>query len=130
MDEVNTQQFYIATKSAPPDDRTRVLKYGNMFAVFDRYGDVEHLGLGEEGVLRIARSLGDVDPRKLIEVLLSEVAKRCPDNLCDDDVTVLLMRANGRTKCSTFRDRLGAAIRFIRLLGGSHQSKCGTAAVS
>jgi glycogen debranching enzyme len=50
LDEVNTQQFYIATKSAPPDDRTRVLKYGNMFAVFDRYGDVEHLGLGEEGV--------------------------------------------------------------------------------
>jgi hypothetical protein len=60
-----------------------------------------------------------VDPRKLIEVLLSEVAKRCPDNLCDDDVTVLLMRANGRTKCSTFRDRLGAAIRFIRLLVGA-----------
>ena len=50
MDEVSTQQYYIATKSAPPDDRTRVLKYGQMFAVFDRYGDVEHLGLGEEGV--------------------------------------------------------------------------------
>jgi glycogen debranching enzyme len=50
LDEVSTQQYYIATKSAPPDDRTRVLKYGQMFAVFDRYGDVEHLGLGEEGV--------------------------------------------------------------------------------
>jgi glycogen debranching enzyme len=50
LDEVNTQQYYIATKSAPPDDRTRVLKYGKMFAVFDRYGDVEHFGLGEEGV--------------------------------------------------------------------------------
>jgi len=50
LDEVNTQQFYIATKSAPPDDRTRVLKYGKMFAVFDRYGDVEPLGLGEEGI--------------------------------------------------------------------------------
>ncbi|HET7208027.1 MAG TPA: amylo-alpha-1,6-glucosidase [Terriglobales bacterium] len=50
MDEVTTQQFYIAAKSAPPDDRTRVLKYGNMFAVFDRYGDVETTGLGEEGI--------------------------------------------------------------------------------
>lgn len=50
LDEVNTQQFYIATKSAPPDDRTRVLKYGKMFAVFDRYGDVEPTGLGEEGI--------------------------------------------------------------------------------
>src|SRR5581483_3267795 len=50
LDEVNTQQYYIATKSAPPDDRTRVLKYGKMFAVFDRYGDVESSGLGEEGI--------------------------------------------------------------------------------
>src|SRR5207302_1986167 len=50
VDEVSTQQYYIATKSAPPDDRTRVLKYGKMFAVFDRYGDVEPLGLGEEGI--------------------------------------------------------------------------------
>src|SRR5918912_3116636 len=50
LDEVSTQQYYIATKSAPPDDRTRVLKYGKMFAVFDRYGDVEPAGLGEEGI--------------------------------------------------------------------------------
>ncbi|PYX89568.1 MAG: amylo-alpha-1,6-glucosidase, partial [Acidobacteria bacterium] len=50
MDEVSTQLYYIATKSAPPDDRTRVLKYGKMFAVFDRYGDVEPLGLGEAGI--------------------------------------------------------------------------------
>ena len=50
LDEVKTQHFYIATKSAPPDDRTRVLKYGKMFAVFDRYGDVEPTGLGEEGI--------------------------------------------------------------------------------
>jgi glycogen debranching enzyme len=50
LDEVNTQQFYIASKSAPPDERTRVLKYGKMFAVFDRYGDVEAQGRGEEGI--------------------------------------------------------------------------------
>ena len=50
MDEGTTQQYYIATKSAPPDDRTRVLKYGHMFAVFDRYGDIETTGMGEEGI--------------------------------------------------------------------------------
>lgn len=51
MDEVNvTQQYYIATRSSPADDRTRVLKYGQTFAVFDRYGDIEPLGMGEQGI--------------------------------------------------------------------------------
>ncbi|HEV2697919.1 MAG TPA: amylo-alpha-1,6-glucosidase [Terriglobales bacterium] len=51
MDEVNvSQQYYIATKSSPADDRARVLKYGTMFAVFDRHGDVRSSGLGEQGV--------------------------------------------------------------------------------
>lgn len=44
------QKFYIETASSPADDRTRVLKYGEMFAVFDRYGDVEPIGLGEQGM--------------------------------------------------------------------------------
>ena len=51
MDEVNvSQQYYIATKSSPADDRARVLKYGSMFAVFDRLGDIRHRGLGEQGI--------------------------------------------------------------------------------
>jgi glycogen debranching enzyme len=51
LDQVSvTQQYYIATKSSPSDDRTRVLKYGRMFAVFDRYGDIEPLGMGEQGI--------------------------------------------------------------------------------
>lgn len=44
------QKFYIETASSPADDRTRVLKYGKMFAVFDRYGDLQPVGLGEQGV--------------------------------------------------------------------------------
>jgi glycogen debranching enzyme len=44
------QQYYIATKSAPKDDRARVLKYGSMFAVFDRLGDITQEGLGEQGI--------------------------------------------------------------------------------
>lgn len=51
MDELGvTQQYYIAAGSSPSDDRTRVLKYGKTFAVFNRYGDIEPLGLGEHGV--------------------------------------------------------------------------------
>jgi len=51
LDEIGTaQQYYIAAGSSPTDDRARVLKYGNCFAVFNRYGDIEPLGLGEHGV--------------------------------------------------------------------------------
>jgi glycogen debranching enzyme len=45
-----TQQYYIATTSSPADDRARVLKYGRLFSVFDRVGDIQTYGLGEEGL--------------------------------------------------------------------------------
>ena len=51
MDENNvSQQYYIATKSPPADDRARVLKHGGTFAVFDRWGDIQPEGLGEQGI--------------------------------------------------------------------------------
>ena len=51
MDEIGvSQQYYIAAGSSPTDDRVRVLKYGKIFAVFNRHGDIEPLGLGEHGV--------------------------------------------------------------------------------
>jgi glycogen debranching enzyme len=43
-------QYYIATTAAREDDRARVLKYGRMFYVFDRLGDVQTSGLGEQGL--------------------------------------------------------------------------------
>src|ERR1700687_6437122 len=36
--------YYVRAASALADDRTRVLKYGDTFAVFNRYGDIEALG--------------------------------------------------------------------------------------
>lgn len=45
-----TQHFYISTESAPADDRTRVLKHGKTFAVFDHYGDITEVGLKEQGI--------------------------------------------------------------------------------
>ena len=51
MPEVETaQQYYITTTATPADDRPRVLKYGDLFAVFNRHGDIVPTGLGEEGL--------------------------------------------------------------------------------
>ncbi len=47
---VVTQKYYISTAEVPVDDRPQVLKYGDLFAVFNRYGDIEPSGLGEEGL--------------------------------------------------------------------------------
>jgi glycogen debranching enzyme len=42
--------YHILAASSPADERTRVLKHGDTFAVFDHYGDVKPGGLGEEGL--------------------------------------------------------------------------------
>ena len=46
----DTQQYHIATRSSPADDRAKVLKYGQLFTVFDRLGDIRDAGLGEQGL--------------------------------------------------------------------------------
>src|SRR5687767_631206 len=43
-------RYYILASSPYSDDRTRVLKHGETFAVYDRHGDILPLGLGEQGV--------------------------------------------------------------------------------
>jgi hypothetical protein len=52
MDEVIQVQdaFYILSSSSRVDDRTHVLKQGDTFAVFDRFGDFEQLGRPEVGL--------------------------------------------------------------------------------
>jgi glycogen debranching enzyme len=42
-------QFYIHAQSSA-DDRTRVLLSGDSFAVFDRYGDIQPIGVGAQGI--------------------------------------------------------------------------------
>ena len=43
-------EFYIRSSSARVNVRTRVLKQGDTFAVFDRFGDIETFGTGELGL--------------------------------------------------------------------------------
>ena len=47
-DSTQMDEYYIRATSAPIDDRARVLKQGDTFAVFDRYGDIP--GFGEHGL--------------------------------------------------------------------------------
>ncbi len=44
------QQFYIRASSSLADDRTRVLLNGDTFAVFDRSGDIQPVGFGQQGI--------------------------------------------------------------------------------
>jgi sigma-B regulation protein RsbU (phosphoserine phosphatase) len=68
--------------------------------------------LGENGVLKILRLLGDVEPQKLIERLLAEIAARYPENLTEDDVTVLLVQVNESKASYTFAEKLEALFRL------------------
>jgi len=69
--------------------------------------------LGEDGLLRILQLLGDVQPQLLTKALLREIKDRYPENLTEDDVTVLLVRANGLKPHPSFRDFLWANLRFV-----------------
>ena len=75
--------------------------------------DADEKMLGEEGVLRILNLLGDVKPEKLIDALLGEIAARYPENLSDDDVTVLIVRANGSAQTLTLGVKMRAAARMV-----------------
>ena len=74
--------------------------------------DAQGEELGEAGLLGILRMFGDVDPQTLIETVLKEIAERHPQNLSDDDVTVMVVRANSRRLRVPFREKLGALGRF------------------
>jgi serine phosphatase RsbU (regulator of sigma subunit) len=67
---------------------------------------------GEAGLLRILRLVGDVEPQLLTKALLREITDRHPGNLTEDDVTVLLVRANGNKQRYSFKDIVWAQVRF------------------
>ncbi|MFV2061854.1 MAG: glycogen debranching N-terminal domain-containing protein [Gammaproteobacteria bacterium] len=52
MDDVRQieGEWYVLASSSRTDDRTRVLKHAKTFCLFDRYGDIQHIGLGEQGI--------------------------------------------------------------------------------
>lgn len=42
--------YHILAASSPADERTRVLKHGDTFAIFDHYGDIRPDGMGDAGI--------------------------------------------------------------------------------
>jgi len=49
-DVIQVDDKWYVLASTRVDGRTRVLKHGETFALFDHYGDVQHIGLGEQGI--------------------------------------------------------------------------------
>src|SRR5947209_5068379 len=77
-------QFYIHARSSLADARTLVLLHRDTFAVFDRYGDVQVLGSGQQGLFRQeTRYLSHLELRVsgLRPLLLSSTAR-------DDNVLI------------------------------------------
>jgi glycogen debranching enzyme len=44
------EQWYILATSSPADERRRVLKHNDLFALLDRFGDIQPVGMAEEGL--------------------------------------------------------------------------------
>lgn len=95
--------YHILAASSPADERTRVLKHGETFAVFDHYGDIKPGGLGEEGLYHggtrfLSCFLLDLEGRRpffLSSTVRDEndqlaVALTNPDLLQDDQVRLPL----------------------------------------
>ncbi|MGA2717326.1 MAG: PP2C family protein-serine/threonine phosphatase [Candidatus Acidiferrales bacterium] len=69
--------------------------------------------LGEAGLLRIVRLLGDLEPSKLSVAVLKEIAERYPENLSDDDVTLLVIQASGKQSPHSLGEKLKAHLRLF-----------------
>src|SRR6266436_1142101 len=88
------QQFYITTTSTPADDRPRVLKHGDLFALFNLHGDIESFGLGEEGLFyegtrflsELVLYLGNSRPLLLTSTISGDLTN--VDILDDDEVAI------------------------------------------
>jgi serine phosphatase RsbU (regulator of sigma subunit) len=70
--------------------------------------------LGEEGLLRIVNLLGGIPAENMIATILREIGERFPDNLSADDVTLMVVRANGRLLHFSFREQVIAFGRFLK----------------
>lgn len=99
MDIIRLQdRFYILATSSRVDDRTRVLKHGDTFAVFDRFGDMAPVGMGELGLYhegtRFLSRLGLLLDQDRLLLLSSRVSD--DNTLLTVDLTNPDVRSDGR----------------------------------
>jgi len=74
---------------------------------FDEQGSV----LGQDGLLTILMNLDVTDPKQILDQLRTKIRSKHQGNLEDDDVTAILLQANGTG--STIRDNLLAPFRLL-----------------
>jgi hypothetical protein len=79
--------------------------------------------LGEQGLLEIVQSLGEVEPAKLIDRLVTTIAGLHESNLSEDDATVLLLRPTGAVELAPLRERLRGLGRLVRSVVGAIRPK-------
>jgi glycogen debranching enzyme len=87
--------YYILATSPLADNQTRVLKQGETFAIFDLYGDIRHLGRGEQGVYHrgtrhVSRSVLRLGPERplLLGSTVSEDNVVLAVDLTNPDMTI------------------------------------------
>lgn len=77
--------------------------------------------LGQDGLLDLVRRLDPSGPRAtIVGDLLARIEALSPGNLDPDDVTVLLVRANGERPWNRVPDLVMAPVRTIRAVVGSY----------
>jgi len=118
MDEIIQveNQYYIMATSARLNDRVRVLKHGENFAVFEAKGDILPIGHGEQGLYhegtrylsRLELRLQDRQPFLLSSTVKEEIPVLSV-NLTNPDIAkdgVITLRRNALhvTKCSLLWD--------------------------
>jgi serine phosphatase RsbU (regulator of sigma subunit) len=72
--------------------------------------------LGEKGLLAATQTLRGDEPAQLIALLLKNISDRHAGNLAEDDVTVLMFRANSSGERTPLRIKLLAPFRVTRAL--------------
>ena len=98
---------YILATSALADNRTFVLKHGDTFGIFNPYGDIQHIGLGEQGLYhagarflsRFEFNFGDAHPFLLSSTVSQENALLAvdltnPDFFAKKDERLILWEAH------------------------------------
>ncbi|MEW4488172.1 PP2C family protein-serine/threonine phosphatase [Thalassoglobus sp. JC818] len=85
-------------------------------ALYESYDDASDTQLRTDGLLDLLNSLPEQTPESLIPAILESLKKLSPRNLQDDDVTILLTRAN-KTRVS-FKNEILAPFRLLNRLTG------------
>ncbi|HCY61942.1 MAG TPA: amylo-alpha-1,6-glucosidase [Oxalobacteraceae bacterium] len=80
------EQWYILATSSPADERRRVLKHNDTFGLFDRFGDIQPIGMGEEGIYH-----GDTRFLSHQELLIEGVRPMFLNSSVKDDSSLLIV---------------------------------------